>query len=117
MKITARLQHDASVSATLTDEHTASSYGQPVLVIDGRAYGPGDAYDGVEVLYLADYTSARAADIYGGDIFPPMDEPRAGLYHAEIERIGAAVKAWHLAVHREAVRRFGAHRAGVKPLA
>lgn len=26
----------------LTDEHAASSYGQPVIVIAGRAYGPGD---------------------------------------------------------------------------
>ena len=28
--------------ATLTTEHSASSYGQPVLVIEGEAYGPGD---------------------------------------------------------------------------
>lgn len=27
---------------TLTDEHPASSYGIPVLVINGRAYGPDD---------------------------------------------------------------------------
>jgi len=27
---------------TLTTEHAASSYGQPVLVIDGHAYGVGD---------------------------------------------------------------------------
>lgn len=26
----------------LTDEHSASSYGQPVLVYEGRAYGPAD---------------------------------------------------------------------------
>lgn len=26
----------------LTDEHAASSYGQPILVVAGRAYGPGD---------------------------------------------------------------------------
>jgi hypothetical protein len=28
--------------ATLTDERAESSYGQPVLVIEGAAYGPGD---------------------------------------------------------------------------
>lgn len=28
--------------AQLTTEHAASSYGQPVLVIDGEAFGPGD---------------------------------------------------------------------------
>lgn len=27
---------------SLTTEHSASSYGIPVLVIDGQAYGPGD---------------------------------------------------------------------------
>lgn len=27
----------------LTTEHAASSYGIPVAVIDGQAYGPGDA--------------------------------------------------------------------------
>lgn len=26
----------------LTDEHAAASYGLPVLVVDGIAYGPGD---------------------------------------------------------------------------
>ena len=29
--------------AILTDEHSASSYGQPVLVYEGRAYSPADA--------------------------------------------------------------------------
>jgi hypothetical protein len=28
--------------SSITNEHSASSYGQPVLVIDGQAYGPGD---------------------------------------------------------------------------
>lgn len=28
--------------AQLTTEHAASSYGQPVLVIGGEAFGPGD---------------------------------------------------------------------------
>ncbi len=27
---------------TLSDEHAASSYGQPVLIVGGRSYGPGD---------------------------------------------------------------------------
>ena len=31
-----------SMEATLTTDHSASSYGQPVLVIDGVAYGPAD---------------------------------------------------------------------------
>ena len=27
---------------TLSDEHAASSHGQPVLIVGGHAYGPGD---------------------------------------------------------------------------
>ena len=34
------------VDGLLTDEHSASSYGLPVLVIDGVPYGPRDQYDG-----------------------------------------------------------------------
>jgi hypothetical protein len=30
-------------SGVLTTDHAASSYGQPVLVIDGRAYGAAEA--------------------------------------------------------------------------
>lgn len=30
------------VPAVLTNEHAVSSYGQDVLLLDGRAYGPGD---------------------------------------------------------------------------
>ena len=32
--------------ATLTTEHPASSHNQPVLVLDGRAYGPDDMLGG-----------------------------------------------------------------------
>jgi hypothetical protein len=32
--------------AELTTEHAASSYGKPVLVLDGVAYGPEDLIDG-----------------------------------------------------------------------
>lgn len=33
---------DSGQCGTMTTEHAASSYGLPVLVIDGQAYGPGD---------------------------------------------------------------------------
>lgn len=39
---TVTLYLDGGVTADLTTEHAASSYGRPVLVIDGQAYGPGD---------------------------------------------------------------------------
>jgi len=40
MKI--RVCHSSAGPGWLTTEHVASSYGQPVLVLDGQAYGPGD---------------------------------------------------------------------------
>ena len=36
---TIELEFDGAI---LTDEHSASSYGQPVLVYEGCAYGPAD---------------------------------------------------------------------------
>ena len=33
----------------LTTDHPSCSYGQPVLIIDGLAYGPGDHVPGVPV--------------------------------------------------------------------
>lgn len=30
-------------SVTLTTEHSASSYGRPVMIMDGNVYGPGDS--------------------------------------------------------------------------
>ena len=36
------LDFDDLESITLTTAHAASSYGRPVLVIDGQAYGPAD---------------------------------------------------------------------------
>lgn len=35
---------DTPLTGTLTTEHAASSYGQPVLVINGTAFGRGDSY-------------------------------------------------------------------------
>lgn len=46
--------------ATLTTEHAASSYGQPVLVRDDKAYGPADLAD--VTLHLS-ATSANHADL------------------------------------------------------
>ena len=37
----------------LSTDHAASSYGQPVLIINGTVYGPGDRYTG----YAGEQTS------------------------------------------------------------
>ena len=42
MEATIMLRHEGQPEGILTDEHSASSYGIPVLVYDGQAYGPGD---------------------------------------------------------------------------
>lgn len=38
-----------NVNITLTTDHPASSYGKPVAIIDGQAYGPDDVYEGLPV--------------------------------------------------------------------
>ena len=48
-----KLQDDTGRTreATLTTNHAASSYGRPVLVVDGQAYGPVDlALNGLRVV-------------------------------------------------------------------
>jgi hypothetical protein len=37
------------VKIRLTRDHSASSHGMPVAIIDGQAYGPDDMYDGLPV--------------------------------------------------------------------
>ena len=44
---------------TLTTAHSASSYGRPVLVIDGDAYGPGDFFEGTQAADLVRQWAAR----------------------------------------------------------
>lgn len=41
-----QIQEDPTmgIKAKLSDEHAASSYGQPVLVVGGNAYGPGEIH-------------------------------------------------------------------------
>jgi len=40
--MTATLQHRGTETITVTTDHAASSYGQPVLTIGGQAHGPDD---------------------------------------------------------------------------
>lgn len=42
MKTTLHIEN-AIADVTITDEHSASSYGVPVAVVNGEAYGPGEA--------------------------------------------------------------------------
>ena len=61
---TLHCNHDASGNFdTLTDEHSASSYGQPVLIHDGNPHGPADRYD----LGLFGYCQTRDVDIRTSD--------------------------------------------------
>jgi hypothetical protein len=49
-----------NTKGTLTTEHAASSYGQPVLVRDGIAYGASDMIDG---MCARDYACMYQLDI------------------------------------------------------
>lgn len=55
---------------TLTTAHAASSYGRPVLVIEGEAYGPGDmtpaGVTGVEL--VNDWAARFIGQAAGGDL-------------------------------------------------
>lgn len=46
----------------LTTSHPTSSYGQPVLIHEGQAYGPADLIDGTPAGELA-FQAARAGEI------------------------------------------------------
>lgn len=63
-------------SITLTTAHAASSYGRPVLLIDGVAYGPADLVPpaGVPAAELVWSWAERFAGIVQADNTPSMDE-------------------------------------------
>jgi hypothetical protein len=62
-------------AGTLTTEHAASSYGQPVLVVAGQAYGQQDQIDlGPEALDFLRYPTA--AEHVAGWHAAHMDECR-----------------------------------------
>lgn len=50
------------VAATLSTDHVASSYGRPVLVIDGTAYGPGDVLPSGQLAAEADVARQASVD-------------------------------------------------------
>ena len=61
------LDFDDLESITLTTAHAASSYGRPVLVIDGQAYGPADMTPaGIIAADLVREWAARFAGQRGG---------------------------------------------------
>lgn len=47
----------------LTTEHSASSYGQPVLLVEGEVYGPGDLIEFYGLLMRAREAVVRQADV------------------------------------------------------
>ena len=47
--------------ARLTTDHAASSYGQPVLVLDGDAFGPGDLLENPDGWLVTALAAVEAA--------------------------------------------------------
>ncbi len=72
------LNHKAYCSGELTTDHAASSYGQPVFVLDGKAYGP--------------------ADLVHGDFFV-VDEDQS--IETELRAFVASAPGIKLAMHRQ----------------
>jgi hypothetical protein len=80
----------------LTTNHVASSYGQPVLVIDGHAYGPGDMLAGGPLLIVSqqgedsetiDIAAAAAADIFS-------ELPEVTRWNSQVVALYTAGKVW-----------------------
>ena len=75
MKLIYSSQH---AKAYLTTEHSASSYGMPVLVVDGQAYRPGNILP---------------SGNFAGDLvmrFQNDDDPGAGQWHQSKEALDLA---------------------------
>lgn len=106
MRYYSSLQHSPRTKVILTDDHAASSYGEPILVIGGQAYGPGDVYRDAEVdvsfLYLgpAECDEMRALDAeVGGWFGAALDMGPAGMRYHDLSRAAlAAVEAWNARV-------------------
>jgi len=92
-----------AVEVRLTTKHSASSYGLPVAVIRGRAYGPGDQPFG-KPLYVEVPSPALHP---GGTISSDPNQPaRRGTLHSRLEKkvrfpeTDNAVNSWNSLVGR-----------------
>ena len=64
-----------STAFRVTTDHSASSYGIPVLVdADGIAYGPGDVQDGTVAAFRKTAESCRKAGFAVVETLPTIDE-------------------------------------------
>ena len=63
MTHTVQLQHVAKIGI-LTTDHAASSYGQPVLIVDGITYGPGDIIDSHPLAIWPPEAAVDVADVF-----------------------------------------------------
>ena len=59
----------------LTTDHASSSYGQPVLLVDGVAYGPGDTIDRQPVLVTVFKALPKVIDLAAALRGPIQDPP------------------------------------------
>jgi len=54
------------LSCILTDEHSASSYGIPVVLIAGEPYGPADTFRGIPAV---DIVLGRSLEMIDADVY------------------------------------------------
>ena len=56
-------RYQGTMRGALTTEHSASSYGQPIMLVDGIPYGPADEIPGMDgTAWLAADPGASSAD-------------------------------------------------------
>lgn len=80
--------------AILTTDHSRSSYGQPVLLINGIAYGPADTING-QPLLIAAGSPAKTKDVQQLFSAPlDLDTPEVSAWNRRVRDIATAGKEW-----------------------
>jgi hypothetical protein len=69
-------------AATFTDEHSASSYGVPVVVVDGTPYGPGEVIPNARHRRAADAVADALECQYGQDVPTELSDALKRFYAA-----------------------------------
>jgi len=83
--------------AILSDEHAASSYGQPVLLWHGGAYGPGDlipsSYITASDIGLL-HEQGESGFCYALPLATPADQARVGKWNGQVRAADEAIALW-----------------------
>lgn len=94
--------HSPTLGAgVLTTDHARSSYGDPVFVAGGVAYGPGDLPDQLELMDPADARRVRTLRHQYPHWRPAIRDRRSITSAANAGSLGGETVAWSLRLPRE----------------